>query len=121
LFCFVSYCSNPFSFFYLLGKKDLPSLPIFTKLLKHAETQSLQKPVIVDVKSNTSHSYQNLVSDVSSFRNELLKGSFNQNLNENRVAFLCPNGYDYVVSQWSIWSAGGIAVPLCKFYFLFIY
>ncbi|PKK72570.1 acetyl-CoA synthetase-like protein [Rhizophagus irregularis] len=101
--------------FYTSGQNNnyLPSLPLFTKLLKHAETQSLQKPVIVDVKSNTSHSYQNLVSDISSFRNNLLKKSFNQNLNEKCVAFLCPNGYDYVVSQWSIWSAGGIAVPLC--------
>ncbi|GBC03574.1 hypothetical protein RclHR1_00520026 [Rhizophagus clarus] len=112
---FLSSLTSKYCRFYSSGQKNtyLPSLPIFTKLLKHAETQSLQKPVIVDVKSNTSHSYQNLVSDVSSFRNKLLKGSFNQNLNEKCVAFLCPNGYDYVVSQWSIWSVGGIAVPLC--------
>ncbi|RIA98255.1 hypothetical protein C1645_870809 [Glomus cerebriforme] len=97
--------------FYTLGRNNnyLPSLPLFTQLLKHAEQQSLQKPAIIDVKSGTSHSYQSLVSDVSSFRNKLLKQSFNQDLNERRIAFLCPNGYDYVVSQWSIWSAGGIA------------
>lgn len=81
----------------------------------------MQKPVIVDVKSNTSHSYQNLVSDISSFRNNLLKKSFKQTLNEKCVAFLCPNGYDYVVSQWSIWSAGGIAVPLCKLSIFFFF
>ena len=30
-----------------------------------------------------------------------------------RVAFLAPPGIDYVVAQWGIWRAGGIAVPLC--------
>ncbi len=30
-----------------------------------------------------------------------------------RIAFLTPPGIDYVVTQWGIWRAGGIAVPLC--------
>jgi malonyl-CoA/methylmalonyl-CoA synthetase len=30
-----------------------------------------------------------------------------------RVAFLVPPSIDYVVAQWGIWRAGGIAVPLC--------
>jgi malonyl-CoA/methylmalonyl-CoA synthetase len=30
-----------------------------------------------------------------------------------RVAFLTAPGIDYVVAQWAIWRAGGIAVPLC--------
>jgi malonyl-CoA/methylmalonyl-CoA synthetase len=30
-----------------------------------------------------------------------------------RVAFLTPPGLDYVVAQWAIWRAGGVAVPLC--------
>ncbi|CAG8470635.1 2921_t:CDS:10 [Paraglomus brasilianum] len=30
-----------------------------------------------------------------------------------RVAYLYPNGYDYVVAQCAVWAAGGIAVPLC--------
>lgn len=30
-----------------------------------------------------------------------------------RVAFMTPPGLDYVVAQWGIWRAGGIAVPLC--------
>ena len=33
-------------------------------------------------------------------------------LNEERVAFLIPPGFDHVAVQWGIWSAGGIAVPL---------
>ncbi|TPX41592.1 hypothetical protein SeMB42_g05504 [Synchytrium endobioticum] len=31
----------------------------------------------------------------------------------DRVAFLCPRSYEYVVAQWSSWMSGGIAVPLC--------
>src|SRR5690606_27508723 len=33
-------------------------------------------------------------------------------LEEARVAFLTPPGFDYVATQWGIWRAGGIAVPL---------
>jgi malonyl-CoA/methylmalonyl-CoA synthetase len=34
-------------------------------------------------------------------------------LREARVAFLVPPGFQYVATQWGIWRAGGIAVPLC--------
>ncbi len=34
-------------------------------------------------------------------------------LDEARVAFLCPSDFTYVGTQWGIWRAGGIAVPLC--------
>jgi malonyl-CoA/methylmalonyl-CoA synthetase len=37
-------------------------------------------------------------------------------LYENRVAFMVEPSYDYVRMQWSIWRAGGIAVPLCLTY-----
>jgi malonyl-CoA/methylmalonyl-CoA synthetase len=33
-------------------------------------------------------------------------------LQESRVAFLVPPGLDHVTTQWGIWRAGGIAVPL---------
>ena len=29
-----------------------------------------------------------------------------------RVAFMCPPSFQYVVIQWAIWRAGGVAVPL---------
>lgn len=34
-------------------------------------------------------------------------------LDEARVAFMIPPGFDYVRVQWAIWRAGGVAVPLC--------
>jgi malonyl-CoA/methylmalonyl-CoA synthetase len=33
-------------------------------------------------------------------------------LNETRVAVLVPTGYEHIASQWAIWRAGGIAVPM---------
>jgi len=33
-------------------------------------------------------------------------------LDEDRVAFLVPPGFQYVAVQWGIWRAGGIAVPM---------
>ena len=30
-----------------------------------------------------------------------------------RVGFLMEPGFEYVVTQWAVWRAGGIAVPLC--------
>ncbi|MCA9138457.1 MAG: acyl-CoA synthetase [Planctomycetales bacterium] len=33
-------------------------------------------------------------------------------LAESRVAYLVPAGFDYVATQWGIWRAGGIALPL---------
>jgi len=34
-------------------------------------------------------------------------------LKEARIAFLAPAGFDYVSTQWAIWRAGGVTVPLC--------
>jgi malonyl-CoA/methylmalonyl-CoA synthetase len=33
-------------------------------------------------------------------------------LQETRVAFLVPGGFEYITVQWAIWRAGGVAVPL---------
>jgi malonyl-CoA/methylmalonyl-CoA synthetase len=44
----------------------------------------------------------------------LLNGS--ADLEEARIAFLMPPGFDYVATQWGIWRAGGIAVPLALMY-----
>jgi malonyl-CoA/methylmalonyl-CoA synthetase len=34
-------------------------------------------------------------------------------LNEARIVFMVEPSYEYVRVQWSIWRAGGVAVPLC--------
>ena len=34
-------------------------------------------------------------------------------LKEDRIAFMVPPSFEYTSTQWGIWKAGGIAVPLC--------
>ncbi|MDH5368074.1 MAG: acyl-CoA synthetase [Cyclobacteriaceae bacterium] len=66
----------------------------------------------IAVKSKgVSYTYQQLLYISKNIAIELLNGK--SNLNEERVAFLVPSGFDYVAIQWAIWRAGGIAVPLC--------
>jgi malonyl-CoA/methylmalonyl-CoA synthetase len=42
---------------------------------------------------------------------DVLRGG-RDDLREERVAYLVPPGIDWVITQWAIWRAGGIAVPL---------
>jgi len=55
--------------------------------------------------------YQDLLQVSGQLATRLLNG--HHDLQEQRVAFLIPSGFDYVYTQWAIWRAGGIAVPLC--------
>ncbi len=58
-----------------------------------------------------SYTYAELLRDSGRGASRLLAGS--GDLEEGRVAFMVESSYDYVRVQWSIWRAGGIAVPLC--------
>jgi len=55
-------------------------------------------------------SYRQLLSESARIASVLLEGG--PDLQESRVAFLVPPGPSYVATQWGIWRAGGIAVPL---------
>ena len=61
--------------------------------------------------SRGAHTYGDLLSDSGSGAARLLGGR--DDLDEGRVAFMIEPSYSYAVTQWSIWRAGGIAVPLC--------
>lgn len=58
--------------------------------------------------------YEQLLNDSKSLASFLLGSS--KDLAEERIAFMVDPGYEYVVSQWAIWRAGGIAVPICISY-----
>ncbi|HBE18582.1 MAG TPA: long-chain fatty acid--CoA ligase [Cyanobacteria bacterium UBA11149] len=58
-----------------------------------------------------SFSYQYLLQTSAKIATNLLNNT--KDLQEQRVAFLIPSGFQYVATQWGIWRAGGIAVPLC--------
>jgi malonyl-CoA/methylmalonyl-CoA synthetase len=57
-----------------------------------------------------THSYDDLVGASAAVADTLLGRT--GDLDEARVAFLVPPGADHVATQWGIWRAGGIAVPL---------
>jgi malonyl-CoA/methylmalonyl-CoA synthetase len=59
-----------------------------------------------------SLSYAALLDRSARAASMLLDGA--ADLNGARVAFLVTPGIEHVVTQWAIWRAGGIAVPLCS-------
>lgn len=79
-------------------------LPIIQKAFAHG-----QRTAIRDV-SQVEFTYTNLVRGSLVMARCLLDGT--QDLDEMRVAFLIPSGLHYIETQWGIWRAGGIAVPL---------
>ncbi len=56
------------------------------------------------------YSYADLVESSALGATRLLAGR--DDLSEERVAYLVPPGWDYVATQWSVWRAGGLGVPL---------
>ncbi len=54
--------------------------------------------------------YRDLLRASGAAATRLLAGR--DDLEEARVAYLVPPGWDHVATQWGIWRAGGMAVPL---------
>jgi malonyl-CoA/methylmalonyl-CoA synthetase len=55
-------------------------------------------------------SYRQLLAGSRAVASALLEGR--DDLAEARVAYLLPPGFPWVATQWGIWRAGGVAVPL---------
>jgi malonyl-CoA/methylmalonyl-CoA synthetase len=65
----------------------------------------------VAIRSDSQrHTYADLVRGSAVVAATLLDDT--DDLREARVAYLVPAGCGYVLAQWGIWRAGGIAVPL---------
>ncbi|KAL3469621.1 hypothetical protein BJX99DRAFT_240949 [Aspergillus californicus] len=93
----------------------LPSLPLFIEARKHAQA-SPRKIAVIDTTKGQEFTFGQLLSDAAALKQRILEKlslTALEDLEERRVAFLVPNGYDYVVTQWAIWAAGGMCVPLC--------
>lgn len=71
-------------------------------------TTHVSRHAIVD--GGGTFTYDNLLQSSAAVATGLLRGA--GDLDEARVAFLVPPGFHYVATQWGIWRAGGIAVPL---------
>ena len=80
------------------------NLPLITRAEQHNNK-------IAIVTDKQAFSYRTLLDISSLIATTLLKDI--EDLQEQRVAFLIPPGFEYVATQWGIWRAGGIAVPLC--------
>ena len=63
------------------------------------------------LSNQQSYSYNQLLTASNAIASHLLADS--KDLQEARVVFLIPPSFEYVATQWGIWRAGGIAVPLC--------
>ena len=66
---------------------------------------------IAIVATEGAFTYHDLLQISAQIATKLLDNV--EDLQEQRVAFLIPSGFQYVATQWGIWRAGGIAVPLC--------
>lgn len=77
------------------------------ELIKRAE-QHAERIAVVD--ENGSYTYAQLLERSAAIAGALLGDA--HDLNEARVCFLVAPGFNYVATQWGIWRAGGIAVPM---------
>ena len=91
--------------------------PLFLHVFKQ---EYGNKIAIVD--SLGTHSYRELLKHSTALSpyiiakarcSDSLSNSSQVILDGERIAFLCPNNATYVIAQWAIWMAGGLAVPLC--------
>ena len=61
-----------------------------------------------------TYTYDELLKTSRVLAIRLLEGK--SSLNEARIGFMVRPGFSYVKTQWAIWRAGGIAVPICVTY-----
>jgi malonyl-CoA/methylmalonyl-CoA synthetase len=78
-------------------------IPIIANAQRHGA-----RTAVVDAQG--AFTYDDLLDASSRAATTLLAGR--ENLQEERVAFLVTPGFPWVVAQWGIWRAGGVAVPL---------
>jgi malonyl-CoA/methylmalonyl-CoA synthetase len=78
-------------------------LALFQNALKH-------RPRIAIREGDKSFTYEELLLASQQLAAMLLDGK--TDLSESRIAFLVNPGFDYVKTQWAIWQAGGVAVPI---------
>lgn len=81
----------------------MESLPLVARARDHGRRQAL-------IDAAGAHTYDDLLDASARVAAALLAGR--ADLEEARVAYFIPPGFDHIAVQWGIWRAGGIAVPL---------
>lgn len=79
------------------------SIPLITRAEEHEERTAI-------IATEGVFTYSQLLEYSGRVASSLLDGA--DDLRETRVAFLASPGFQYVATQWGIWRAGGVAVPL---------
>lgn len=82
---------------------SLPDLLIVQRAAAHARRTAI-------VAQDGRFTYQDLLDASARVAAELLEGR--EDLAESRVAYLISPSFLWVATQWGIWRAGGVAVPL---------
>ena len=83
---------------------NVRSLPVIERAASHDN-----RTAIID--SLGTYTYGELLASSQCVASALLHNQ--SDLNEARVVFMVPSGFQYVATLWGIWQAGGIAIPLC--------
>lgn len=78
------------------------------QLIENAYSHASRVAIKID---GHSYTYANLLE--ASYQTAAWLLEHQTDLREKPVAFMVDPGFDYVTTQWGIWRAGGIAVPLC--------
>lgn len=81
----------------------MAGVSLFERAVEHGDRPAIRA-------DDREHSYADLLAASERVARELLNGR--HDLEECRVAFLVPPGFDYVATLWGIWRAGGMAVPM---------
>ncbi|KAJ3191938.1 hypothetical protein HK101_007259 [Irineochytrium annulatum] len=96
-----------------LSTLSLPAIPAFAGSIARATSRDAKDrahPAIIDVAKSKTYTHGQLLRDAVAIRDEFLTGI----KPEARVAYLAPRSYLAAALQWSAWSSGAIAVPLCS-------
>nr|KAF6285152.1 acyl-CoA synthetase family member 3 [Myotis myotis] len=92
-----------------LAARSDKSAPVFTRALAFGDRVAL-------VDQHGVHTYKDLYCRSLRLSQEIcrLLECAGQDLQEERISFMCSNDVSYVVAQWASWMSGGIAVPLFR-------
>ncbi len=82
---------------------EVPELPIIARASEHAGRTAIVAP-------EGRFTYGDLLAASRTVASALLRTA--DDLGQARVAYLIPPGFHWVATQWGIWRAGGVAVPL---------
>lgn len=86
---------------------DFQKIPLVGRAEQHSAKMAI-------ITSEEKFTYKNLLVASENAASCLL--SDQDDLREQRIAYLIPSGFHHVAVQWGIWRAGGVAVPLSNLY-----